>query len=194
MTLKFEGKKIYIFFYLNFLKTSNVRLFLFSGAHTFGRARCVTFSTRLYNFSGTGSPDPTLNTTYLQTLRGICPQSGGGNNLTNLDPTTPNKFDKNYYTNLQVLKGLLQSDQELFSTSGADTIAIVNSFAGDQNLFFTNFAASMIKMGNISPLTGSQGEIRTQCNLVNGASASSSGLSAVTSTQGSDEDVLVSSI
>ncbi|KAF7837880.1 Peroxidase 15 [Senna tora] len=157
-------------------------------------AKCSTFSTRLYNFSGTGNPDPTLNTTYLTTLRGICPESGGGNNLTDLDPTTPNKFDKNYFTNLQIQKGLLQSDQELFSTSGADTIAIVNNFASDQDLFFRKFAASMIKMGNISPLTGSQGQIRSHCNFVNGAS---SGLSAVTSSQQSDYDdkhLLLSSI
>ncbi|XP_054806001.1 peroxidase A2-like [Prosopis cineraria] len=162
-----------------------------SGAHTFGRAHCSTFEDRLYNFSSTGQPDPDLNTTYLQTLRVICPEDGDGTNLTNLDLTTPDTFDKNYYTNLQVHNGLLNSDQVLFSTSGADTIAIVNSFASNQSLFFDQFAASMIKMGNISPLTGSQGQIRSHCNFVN---SDSSRLSAVTPTKVSDDDVLVSSI
>ncbi|XP_054805939.1 peroxidase A2-like [Prosopis cineraria] len=141
-----------------------------SGAHTFGRAQCSTFVNRLYNFSGDGNPDSTLNTTYLATLRQICPQNAGGTNLTNLDLTTADTFDKNYYSNLQLQNGLLFSDQVLFSTSGADTIAIVNNFSSNQTAFFEAFAASMIKMGNINPLTGTQGEIRTQCNAVNGAS------------------------
>ncbi|KAK4265670.1 hypothetical protein QN277_026691 [Acacia crassicarpa] len=146
-----------------------------SGAHTFGRAQCRFFDNRLYNFNNTGNPDPTLNTTLLATLRQLCPQSdvGANTNLTNLDLTTPNIFDNKYYSNLQQNDGLLNSDQVLFSTSGADTIAIVNNFSANQTAFFEAFAASIIKMGNINPLTGSQGEIRKQCNLVNGASSSS---------------------
>ncbi|KAK7303550.1 hypothetical protein RJT34_14457 [Clitoria ternatea] len=142
-----------------------------SGAHTFGRAHCALFVDRLYNFSGTGKPDPTLDTTYLQQLRKICPNGGPGTNLTNFDPTTPDKFDKNYYSNLQGHKGLLQSDQELFSTTGADTIGIVNKFSSDRKAFFKSFKVSMIKMGNIGVLTGSKGEIRKQCNFVNKKSA-----------------------
>ncbi|KAK7332547.1 hypothetical protein VNO80_29300 [Phaseolus coccineus] len=141
-----------------------------SGAHTFGRAHCSTFNNRLYNFNNTGNPDPTLNTIYLATLRQICPQNATGNNLTNLDLTTPDQFDNKYYSNLQQLNGLLQSDQELFSTTAADTIPIVNSFSSNQNTFFANFRASMIKMGNIGVLTGVEGEIRFQCNFVNGDS------------------------
>ncbi|CAK7342312.1 unnamed protein product [Dovyalis caffra] len=99
-----------------------------SGAHTFGRAQCRRFSNRLYNFNGTGNPDPTLNSTYLTTLQKICPQNGSGTALANLDPTTSDGFDNNYFTNLQNNQGLLQSDQELFSTTGAATISIVNTF------------------------------------------------------------------
>ena len=161
-----------------------------SGAHTFGRARCPTFQNRLYDFNNTGSPDTTLNTTYLATLQQICPQNGTGTNLTNLDLTTPDTFDNNYYSNLLLLNGLLQSDQELFSTSGADTIDIVRNFSSNQRAFFHSFAVSMIKMGNISPLTGTEGEIRLQCNFVN--SNSSSRLSNVASKE--SEGVLVSSV
>ncbi|KDP24640.1 hypothetical protein JCGZ_25556 [Jatropha curcas] len=140
-----------------------------SGAHTFGRAQCRTFSNRLFNFSGTGNPDPTLNTTYLATLQQICPQGGNISALANLDPTTPDTFDSNYFTNLQNNQGLLQSDQELFSTSGASTISIVNTFSSNQTAFFQSFVQSMINMGNISPLTGSNGEIRADCKKVNGS-------------------------
>ncbi|GMY16166.1 peroxidase 15-like isoform X2 [Fagus crenata] len=143
-----------------------------SGAHTFGRAQCRTFIDRLYDFDNSSNPDPTLNTTYLETLQGICPQGGDGFVVTNLDLTTPNIFDNYYYSNLQVEEGLLQSDQELFSTTGADTIDIVNNFSADQTAFFASFVVSMIKMGNISPLTGTEGEIRLNCALVNGNSSS----------------------
>ncbi|KAJ7979723.1 Peroxidase [Quillaja saponaria] len=138
-----------------------------SGAHTFGRAQCRTFRTRLYNFNNTGNPDPTLDIGLRTKLRKICPETGPGTNLTNLDQKTPDEFDNEYYCNLQVQKGLLQSDQELFSTPGADTKAIVNKFTNSKDAFFDSFVNSMIRMGNISPLTGNAGEIRLNCRLVN---------------------------
>ncbi|KAK9224406.1 hypothetical protein WN943_009439 [Citrus x changshan-huyou] len=125
-----------------------------SGAHTFGRARCVAFRNRLFNFDGAGNPDPTIDPTYLQTLRQNCPQGGNGNALVDLDPTTADGFDNNYFTNLQNNRGLLTSDQVLFSTTGAKTVAIVNRFANSQTDFFDTFGQAMIKMGNIRPLTG----------------------------------------
>jgi peroxidase len=139
----------------------------FTGAHTFGRARCVSFSNRLYDFQSTGNPDPTIDATYLEMLRQTCPQGGDANTLANLDQATANDFDNNYFTNLQNNKGLLQSDQELLSTTGANTVDIVNRFANSQSDFFDSFGQSMIKMGNISPLTGSNGEIRSDCKRVN---------------------------
>lgn len=104
-------------------------------------------------------------------MRGICPENATVDNITNLDLSTADQFDNKYYSNLQELNGLLQSDQELFSTTGADTVDLVNSFSSDQSVFFANFVVSMIKMGNISVLTGTDGEIRTQCNFVNGNSS-----------------------
>nr|KJB23327.1 hypothetical protein B456_004G093200 [Gossypium raimondii] len=151
------------------------------GAHTFGRAQCLTFTSRLYNFTGVGDTDPTLNTTYLEELRQICPQGGNSSVLTNLDPTTPDGFDNNYFTNLQVNRGLLRSDQNLFSTEGADTIEIVNRFSSNQTAFFESFVESMIRMGNISPLTGTEGEIRSNCRAVNSATIRSNSDAALVS-------------
>ncbi|XP_072974032.1 peroxidase 15-like [Typha angustifolia] len=136
-----------------------------SGAHTFGRAQCKFFSGRLANFNNTSSPDPTLNTTYLAVLNQSCPQGGNGSVLNNLDLTTPDTFDNKYYSNLLNHEGLLQSDQELLSTSGADTVPFVNNFASNQTAFFESFVQSMINMGNI-PLPGG-GEIRINCRQVN---------------------------
>lgn len=175
---------MYIFFYMKnvicwdvahavqlLYRKHSQNLHLITGAHTFGRAHCRVFSSRLYNFSGTGRPDPTLNGAYRVQLQQNCPQNGNGNRLNNLDPTTPNIFDYYYFINVENNRGLLQSDQELLSAAGAasTTAPIVNSFASDQSTFFCNFAASMINMGNISPLTGDQGEIRENCRVVNGS-------------------------
>ncbi|PPR94795.1 hypothetical protein GOBAR_AA25887 [Gossypium barbadense] len=76
------------------------------------------------------------------------------------DPTLDPTFSDNN-------RGLLQTDQSLFSTTNASIVAIVNRFAGSQRDFFDAFVQSMINMGNISPLTGSNGEIRTNCRRIN---------------------------
>lgn len=129
-----------------------------SGAHTIGKARCATFNQRF------DPPDSTLDPTYREELIQACstPQT-----LVDFDPTTPNEFDNNYYINLQNNKGLLTTDQFLFSTNGSDTIPIVNQFASSQSDFFDNFGQSMVKIGNISPLTGNNGQIRSDCKRVN---------------------------
>ena len=144
-------------------------LVVLSGGHTLGTARCVSFTDRLYNFSGTNRPDPTLSPGYRTFLSQRCPRNGDGSSLNDLDPTTPDKFDKNYFTSLEVNRGFLQSDQELKSDPLAvgTTAPIVDRFAGSQDAFFKAFANSMIKMGNINPLTGTAGQIRRNCRVVN---------------------------
>ncbi|GKV04369.1 hypothetical protein SLEP1_g16529 [Rubroshorea leprosula] len=62
-------------------------------------------------------------------------------------------------------RGLLQSDQALFS--GGSTDAIVRSYKSNPEAFWADFARSMIRMGNIKPLTGTQGQIRDNCRRVN---------------------------
>ncbi|CAN4089726.1 unnamed protein product [Withania somnifera] len=139
-----------------------------SGAHSFGRARCTTFNQRLFNFSGSGRPDPTIEPNFLQTLQRLCPQGVNGSNIfTNLDKSTPDEFDNYYFTNLKNHQGLLQTDQILFSTSGSNTISLVNNYANNQHKFFDDFVCSMIKLGNIGVLTGTKGEIRRDCKRNN---------------------------
>ncbi|KAG8478594.1 hypothetical protein CXB51_028399 [Gossypium anomalum] len=139
-----------------------------SGVHTFGRARCAAFVDRLYNFNNvSGKIDPNLNGTYAKTLRQLCPKGGDVTSLIDLDEQTSLTFDNKYFLNLQNRRGLLQTDQELFSTKGAETVAIVNRFASSQSQFFNSFAKAMIKMGNINPLTGTNGEIRLDCRKIN---------------------------
>ncbi|KAK7329671.1 hypothetical protein VNO77_23845 [Canavalia gladiata] len=140
-----------------------------SGAHTIGRARCTLFSNRLFNFSGTGAPDSTLDTTMLADLQRLCPQNGDGNVTSVLDRNSSDLFDNHYFKNLLVGKGLLSSDQILFSTDQANstTEPLVQRYSNNSGLFFGDFVNSMIRMGNINPKTGSDGEIRKNCRVIN---------------------------
>jgi peroxidase len=79
--------------------------------------------------------------------------------------TTPNAFDNAYYTNLLSQKGLLHSDQVLFNNDTTDNT--VRNFASSAAAFTSAFATAMVKMGNIQPLTGTQGQIRLSCSKVN---------------------------
>ncbi|CAK7339183.1 unnamed protein product [Dovyalis caffra] len=133
---------------------NNTDLVALSGAHTFGRSQCQFFTNRMYNLTDCSTnpqPDGTLNSTYLQKLIELCPCNGNGSVLVDLDPTTPDGFDSNYYSNLQIGQGLLGSDQKLFSTSGADTVDIVNSFSANQTAFFESF---LVDLPAYSPING----------------------------------------
>lgn len=145
--------------------------FLWLGGHTFGKNQCRFIMDRLYNFSGSGSPDPTLDKSYLSTLRKQCPRNGNQSILVDFDLRTPTLFDNKYYVNLKENKGLIQSDQELFSSPDAsDTIPLVRAYADGQDKFFNAFVEAMKRMGSLSPLTGKQGEIRLNCRVVNSKS------------------------
>ncbi|MQL75427.1 hypothetical protein Taro_007830 [Colocasia esculenta] len=129
-----------------------------SGSHTIGQARCVTFRGRIYN-------DTNINANFATTRRASCPASGGDGNLAPLDIQTPNSFDNRYFQNLLTQRGLLHSDQELFNGGSQD--ALVRSYSNNNAAFNRDFAAAMVRMGNISPLTGTNGEIRRNCRSVN---------------------------
>lgn len=62
-------------------------------------------------------------------------------------------------------QGLFTSDQDLYTDSR--TRGIVTNFAINQTLFFQEFVNSMIKMSQLSVLTGNQGEIRANCSRRN---------------------------
>ncbi|XP_020221976.1 peroxidase 59 [Cajanus cajan] len=140
-----------------------------SGSHTIGRARCTFFSNRLFNFSGTESPDRTIEPTMLTELQNLCLQNGDGNTTTVLDQESVDLFDNHYFKNLLDAKGVLSSDQILFSSNNATatTKPLVQFYSVNERVFFMEFAHAMIKMGNINPLTDSEGEIRKNCRVIN---------------------------
>ncbi|XWS69415.1 hypothetical protein CRYUN_Cryun04dG0177000 [Craigia yunnanensis] len=132
-----------------------------SGSHTIGQAQCVTFRDRIYS---NGSD---IDAGFASTRRRNCPATfpNGNGNLAPVDLVTPNSFDNNYFKNLLQKKGLLQSDQVLFS--GGSTDNIVTEYSRNPSTFSSDFASAMIKMGDIDPLTGPAGIIRRICSAVN---------------------------
>ncbi|KAL0446754.1 UNVERIFIED_CONTAM: Lignin-forming anionic peroxidase [Sesamum latifolium] len=129
-----------------------------SGAHTIGQAQCFLFRGRIYS-NGTD-----IDAGFDSTRRRQCPQTGGDGNLAALDLVTPNSFDNNYFKNLMQRKGLLQSDQVLFS--GGSTDSIVSEYSRNPRIFASDFANAMIKMGEIPPAQPS-GIIRRVCSAIN---------------------------
>ncbi|XP_022762324.1 peroxidase 10-like [Durio zibethinus] len=137
-----------------------------SGAHTIGYAQCLTFKRRLFNFQGSGKPDPTLDASALDGLQRMCPNMDTSNsNLAPLDSASAYRFDNMYYTNLVNNKGLLESDQALMGDP--KTADMVNSYSSKYFLFWNDFAKSMARLGNLGVLTGEKGQIRKNCGSVN---------------------------
>lgn len=138
----------------------------YAGAHTIGKSHCTSVTTRLFNQSGTAKPDPAIPMPLLKKLQSKCPNDPTNIKTTLvLDDVTPETFDNQYFKNLLNKGGILYSDQILADTE--DSMPLVELYASDQNAFFEAFVKSMTKMGNIGPLTGTNGEIRKKCHRVN---------------------------
>ncbi|XP_062184883.1 peroxidase 2-like [Phragmites australis] len=131
-----------------------------SGGHTIGQARCVNFRGRLYS-------ETNLDASLASSLKPRCPSSTGtgDDNTSPLDPSTSYVFDNFYYKNLLRNKGLLHSDQQLFSGGSAD--AQTTAYASDMARFFDDFRGAMVKMGGIGVVTGSSGQVRVNCRKAN---------------------------
>lgn len=136
-----------------------------AGAHTVGRAQCKNCRARIYN-------DTDIDASFAASLRASCPaQAGAGDGaLEPLDGSTPDAFDNAYFGDLLSQRGLLHSDQALFGGGGGGggaTDGLVSAYASNAGQWGADFAAAMVKMGSISPLTGTDGEIRVNCRRVN---------------------------
>ncbi|KAK1315911.1 Peroxidase 5 [Acorus calamus] len=141
-----------------------------SGAHTIGVSHCGAFTNRLYNFSNTSAVDPTISAAYADLLRNKCPSTANLSTpiTVSLDILTPNELDNKYYVGLQLKLGLLTSDQALLND--VNTSAEVKRNADGPGGWASRFKNAMVKMGKIDVLTGTQGEIRKNCRVVNGGS------------------------
>lgn len=133
-----------------------------SGSHSIGKARCFSIVHRLYNQSGSGKADPSIEPGFREKLKRLCPLGGDGNVTGNLD-ATPEVFDNQYFKDLVRGRGFLNSDETLFTFP--QTKEYVYLFSVDQNAFFNAFVEGMKKMGDLQ--SGRPGEIRRNCRMVN---------------------------
>ncbi|TVU33223.1 hypothetical protein EJB05_25013, partial [Eragrostis curvula] len=119
-----------------------------SGAHTIGLAPCSAAA----------------NPTVLKD-RPECTTLILGSGLARLDVDTPEAFDSKYYDGLLKNKGLLNSDRELIKDPKLKKL--VNDYSSNPKLFSTDFASAMEKLSKLGVLTGTNGQIRANCNKVN---------------------------
>ncbi|KAF0935830.1 hypothetical protein E2562_036353 [Oryza meyeriana var. granulata] len=139
-----------------------------SGAHTIGIAHCSSFADRLYagaGANGNGTDPPPLDAAYAANLRERkCRTAGDG--VVEMDPGSYLTFDLGYYRAVLKHRGLLRSDAALI-TNAAARADIAGVVASPPEVFFQVFGRSMARLGTVQVKTGSEGEIRKNCAVVN---------------------------
>jgi peroxidase len=140
-------------------------LVVLSGSHTIGTSQCSAFAAdRLYNHSGKGMQDPSLNKTYAPELRKACvPGNDTDATLVYMDTGSAYEFDLSYYRDVQSNKGLFVSDQALLDDKWTSDYVTRMAAAESPDEYFRDYAAAMINMGRMEVLTGDSGEIRKIC-------------------------------
>lgn len=139
-----------------------------SGAHSIGVSHCSSFSHRLYSFNSTHTEDPSMNPKFAAFLKTKCPPP---KYKTIRNPTvafefkTPYLLDNQYYSELVNHRGLLSSDQTLYDSALTSKMVLNN--AKNATTWAAKFARPMVRMGSLDVLTGTEGEIRKICSVIN---------------------------
>lgn len=137
-----------------------------SGAHSIGVSHCSSFSKRLYSFNDTHPQDPSMDPSFAAYLKAKCPQPPSNTDPTaDFDAITPIRLDNKYYKGVINHRVLLTSDQTLLSSQSTREMVVSNANYGDS--WAMKFGETMVHMGFIDVLTGSNGEIRKHCTFVN---------------------------
>ncbi|GAB4830864.1 Peroxidase 42 [Ancistrocladus abbreviatus] len=133
------------------------------GSHSVGRTHCVKLVHRLYP-----EVDPVFNPDHIPHMLKKCPDpipDPKAVQYVRNDRGTPMVLDNNYYRNILDNKGLLLVDHQL--ATDKRTRPYVVKMAKSQDYFFKEFSRAIAILSENSPLTGTKGEIRKQCNVVN---------------------------
>lgn len=112
-----------------------------------------------------GDEDPAIDSEYATNLKTYKCKSVNDNSKVEMDPGSFRTFDLSYYTLLLKRRGLFESDSALMTSPTAKTF-VTQLLQGSLD-FYHEFATSMEKLGQINVITGSSGQIRKQCALVN---------------------------
>ncbi|CAL4940690.1 unnamed protein product [Urochloa decumbens] len=140
------------------------------GAHTVGATHCSAIkSSRLYRYGGKpGATDPSMDPATASVYKKyVCPNvsSSDGNAVFLDDQWSAVKVDNHYYRNLQLRRGVLSVDQNLYNDGS--TKPIVDQLANNNGMFLSKFGQVLVKLSEVNVLTGTQGEIRKVCNKFN---------------------------
>ncbi|GER46751.1 peroxidase [Striga asiatica] len=150
---------------------TEVHMIALSGAHTIGQTNCSSVTKRPAPASCSRNPQKLVDM-----------------------ENTPQKFDNGYYNRVLQRQALFSSDNALLNNKISQTI--VKRYNGSFDQWFHDFAIAMqkmgeildtdksnhgeirsdcrkfaeamVKMGSIEVLTGSQGEVRANCRVING--------------------------
>ncbi|KAK4743803.1 hypothetical protein SAY87_010115 [Trapa incisa] len=136
-----------------------------SGAHSIGKSHCSSFTSRLYSFNNTVATDPTLDPAYAASLKQQCPSNANTDNTVPLETISPLRLDNVYYKELLRNRGLLASDERLFTSPVTKGLVLNNAIYG--TVWAEKFTRAIIHMGTLDVLTGTKGEIRKNCGVVN---------------------------
>jgi peroxidase len=121
----------------------------------------------LYNFTGKGDQDPSLDSEYAQNLKTFkCKNINDNTTIVEMDPGSRKTFDLSYYNQVVKRRGLFESDSALVKNPVTKAL-VTQLLQGSLENFYAEFAKSIEKMGQIKVKTGSQGEIRKHCAFVN---------------------------
>ncbi|GMN46887.1 hypothetical protein TIFTF001_016068 [Ficus carica] len=133
------------------------------GGHSVGVTHCRFIQDRLYNFSNTGRPDPTMNPRLARSLGQYCKSNPA--NPINLDQGTPSIVDNSYYK--QVLywqNGILKVDQDIAFNEASRSI--VGEVARDTyQEFNVNFGEAMVNLQRVGVLPYQEGQVRQSCRV-----------------------------
>ncbi|XP_006656132.1 peroxidase P7-like [Oryza brachyantha] len=137
-----------------------------SGAHTVGMTHnCKHYEERIYDQRGQGGDS--IDPSFAALRRQECAEKNNEPTVP-FDERTPAKFDNAYFVNLLARRGLLTSDQVLYS-QGCEAGDLVKTYAMNGEVFFADFARAMVKMGNIRPKQWwAPAEVRLKCSVANG--------------------------
>ncbi|CAN6185183.1 unnamed protein product [Urochloa humidicola] len=138
-------------------------LVVLSGAHTVGSSHCSSF----VNGGRLNASTSDMNPGLAAELRQECPASPNATD----DPTvaqdvvTPITLDNQYYKNVLNRSVLFTSDAALLRSGQTAVSVLLNAVTPGR--WEQMFAKAMVKMASIEVKTGTNGEIRRNCRIVN---------------------------
>ncbi|PKA57289.1 Putative Peroxidase 48 [Apostasia shenzhenica] len=134
-----------------------------TGSHSIGSVSCRFILDRLYNFSGTGQPDGSLDEDMLEEMRAACTTGGkrGEQGTVAMGGRGQRPFDGEYFRRLLLAKGIMRSDQQLTAGRTVKWVRYYADEGDDARSFRGDLARALAKLFSLSPGGAAGGEAPT---------------------------------